>query len=95
MTVSPGWATTVVGLNARTPGPPTTTRWSVPVGVGGGVEVEVEGGGVDVTAGGVEAGGLLPAIAAALKAANLSPGFTAKTIPCWQWFAWRQNAQIG
>jgi len=78
-----------MGSNKRRPGPPTTTRWSVPVvgvevGEGfttTGVEVEVGGraGGVEVTAGGVE----LPlAIAFALKAANRSPGFTAKTIPC-------------
>ena len=85
MTVSPGWATTVVWLKERRPGPPTITRWSAPVvgvEVGGGLattEVEVEVGGVEVTAGGVE----LPLAAAfALKAANLSPGFTAKTIPC-------------
>lgn len=31
-----------------------------------------------------------PPIAAVLKAANLFPGFIANTIPCWQWFAWRQ-----
>ena len=81
----------MLGWNERRPGPPTTTRWSVPVGVEvgegfttTGVEVEVGrgGGGEDVTAGGVEAGGLPLAIAFALKAANLSPGFTAKTIPC-------------
>lgn len=48
------------------------------VEVGGEAE-EVEGGGEDETAGGVE----FPlAIAAALKAANWVPGFTAKTIPC-------------
>lgn len=48
------------------------------------MEVDRGGGGVgvDVTVGGVETEGLPLAIAFALKAANLSPGFTAKTIPC-------------
>ena len=43
-----------------------------------GVDVKVGSGG----GGEDEAGGVPPAIALALKAANLSPGFTAKTIPC-------------
>ena len=47
-----------------------------------GVEVEAGGGGVDDPAGGVEDEELPLAIAFALKAANWSPGFTAKTIPC-------------
>lgn len=47
-----------------------------------GVEVDMDDRGVvDVTAGGVEVGVPL-AIAFALKAENLSPGFTANTIPC-------------
>lgn len=59
----------------------------VGVEVGGGftttgVEVDMDDGGVvDVSVGGVEVGVPL-AIAFALKAANLSPGFTANTIPC-------------
>lgn len=81
MTVSPGWAVTVSGWNARIPVPPTMTRWSVPVEAGvvvEGLTAEVEVGGVDEDAGGVV---LLP-IAFALKASNFVPGFTAKTIPC-------------
>jgi len=84
VTVSPGWAVTVVGENARIPVPPTMTRWSVPVEVGEGfaaIEVLVEVGGVDVPAGG-EAEELPVPIAFALKVAKLLPGFTAKTIPC-------------
>lgn len=86
VTVSPGWAVTVFGWKARTPVPPTITRWSEPVEgeeVGEGLPVEVEVGGVAVEAGGVETEEL-PPIALALKASNLVPGFTAKTIPCWQ-----------
>ena len=37
----------------------------------------------------------LPAVAADLNASNLSPGLIAKTIPCWQWLAWRQYTQTG
>jgi hypothetical protein len=57
------------------------TRWSEPVEEGEGFTVEVEVGGVDVDAGGFEAEEL-PPMAFALKASNLVPGFTAKTIPC-------------
>lgn len=93
MTVSPGWTVTVFGWNARTPVPPTMIRWSEPVGEGS--EADVEVGGVDVEAGGVETEELPVPIAFALKASNLLPGFTAKTIPCWQWPDWRQYTQIG
>lgn len=61
----------------RAPGPPTTTRMSlgvVAVPVGAGAEVEDPGAAVVDEAGGVP-------VAAALKAAIWSPGFTAKTIP--------------
>jgi hypothetical protein len=34
-------------------------------------------------------------IAAAWKAANLSPGLIAKTMPFWQWPVWRQYTQTG
>lgn len=80
VTVSPGRAATVFGWNVRVPLLPTVTRWSEPVEVGKGLPVEVEVGGVDMEAGGTEE---LP-IAFALKVLKLLPGFTAKTIPCWQ-----------
>jgi hypothetical protein len=53
------------------------------VEVGDGLETEVDVGGV-VDDGGGETVELPPPllIAAALKASNLSPGFTAKTMPC-------------
>lgn len=81
MTVSPGWAVTVFGWNVRTPVPPTITRWSEPVDEGVGFPTEVEVGGIDVDAGGVETDEL-PPIAFDLKVSKLLPGFTANTIPC-------------
>jgi len=73
--VSPTWAVMLGGLKAMTPVPPTIIRWSaldgtVVVGTAAADETETEG----------EA---LP-VAAALKAAKLLPGLTAKTMPDWQ-----------
>lgn len=106
--VSPTAAVMLGGLNAMMFVPPTMMRWSVPVPVPlpvvlvGGAAVVLVLGAVPVEAGAVEVElevevllpkGLLAA--AALKASNLVPGLIAKTIPCWQWFAWRQKIQTG
>jgi len=78
--VSPTLAWTLVGLNARTPGPPTTTL--ICLGV---VDVDVVevGAAMVVEAAGVDAvlEGAAAPVAAALNAAILSPGLMAKTIP--------------
>lgn len=77
------------GLKARTPVPPTVIRWSVLDGTV--VAVGAAAGVVET-----EPEGEAPPVAAALKAASLSPGLTAKTMPDWlQCVAWRQYAQMG
>jgi len=70
------------GLKASTPVPPTITLWSLLVGTDDDVGAADE---VDETDEGVA-----PPVAAAWKAANLSPGLTAKTMPDLQWVDWRQ-----
>lgn len=84
--VSPTWAVILDGLKAITPVPPTIIVWSVLEGteVAVGVAADVD-----------EAEAAVPLVAAAWKAANSLPGLMAKTMPDWQWFAWRQYAQIG
>ena len=67
--------------------PPTTTLWSrevLEVGVDEPGEVTVAVGAPEVAE--LDAVEVLFPVAAALKASNLSPGLTAKTIPCLQWF---------
>jgi len=93
--VSPTWAGMFGGLKARTPVPPTTILWSRLEGT----ELVDVGAVDDVAVGGAEAeaeaeAGVLP-VAAAWKAANLSPGLIAKTMPALQWVPCRQYAQIG
>jgi len=93
--VSPTWAVMFGGLKARTPVPPTTILWSRLEGT----ELVDVGAVDDVAVGGAEAeaeaeAGVLP-VAAAWKAANLSPGLIAKTMPALQWVPCRQYAQIG
>jgi hypothetical protein len=97
--VSPGWAVMFAGWKVRPPVPPTITLWSCEVD-----EVAVEEAGetmldtveevVDGATEDTEPTAALP-MAAAWKAANWVPGLTAKTMPCWQWLAWRQNIQMG
>jgi hypothetical protein len=69
---------------------PTITVCSVPVDDGLGEAVPVLAADVDDDAAVVDAAvveGAAPPVAAALKASNLSPGLTAKTIPLEeQWF---------
>lgn len=87
--VSPTWAVMLGGLNASTPVPPTMILWSWLVGTV--VEVDVAEVDVAVALAELEA---VPPVAAAWKAARLSPGLIAKTMPCRQWFPCRQYAQI-
>ena len=72
------------GLKAKTPVPPTTTLWSRLEGT----ELVDVGAAAVVTVAEAEAeaeadAGVLP-VAAAWKAANLSPGLIAKTMPALQ-----------
>jgi hypothetical protein len=105
--VSPGRAVMFAGWKFRPLVPPTITLWSceveeVVVEEAGDAMLETVGEAILDTAGEVYNGATedaetaaVLAMAAAWKAANLSPGLMAKTMPCWQWLAWRQNIQIG
>jgi len=75
--VSPTWVVMLGGLKAMTPVPPTITRWSV---LDGTVVAEGDGAAADEA----ETEGEALPVAAALKAAKLLPGLTAKTMPDWQ-----------